>query len=72
MSYDTLHLTEMTRAYDKSKDKKGVKRVVNATNAAHDIDRQIIRMMLSLPDLVCYRGKWNVFTFILLKLSNYL
>jgi hypothetical protein len=60
--YEALHLTEMSRAYDDSVDEEGVVRGTYSTNETHVADRQIIRMMLALPDLVFLRGE------ILLKL----
>jgi hypothetical protein len=54
--YDALHLTERSRAYDDSPDSEGVRRGSYATNESHAIDRQILRMMLGLPDLVETRG----------------
>jgi hypothetical protein len=50
--YDALHLTEMSRTYDTSIDEDGVVRGNYATNETHVVDRQVIRMMLALPDLV--------------------
>lgn len=55
--YDSLHLTEMSRTYDTSLDKSGVIRGSYATNETHVADRQIIRMMLAVPDLVLIRGE---------------
>jgi len=54
--YDALHLTEMSRTYDTSIDEDGVVRGNYATNETHVVDRQVIRMMLALPDLVLVRG----------------
>ena len=54
--YDALHLTEMSRTYDTSVDEDGVVRGNYATNEMHVVDRQVIRMMLALPDLVLVRG----------------
>jgi len=48
----TLHLTELSRGYDDSEDEEGVIRGTYSTNETHVADRQIIRMMLALPDLV--------------------
>jgi hypothetical protein len=50
--YEALHLTKMARAYDDSVDHEGVIRGDYATNETHIVDRQIIHMMLALPDLV--------------------
>jgi hypothetical protein len=50
--YETLHLTWLARAYDSSKDKDGVQRQDYATNESNAVDRQLLRMMLALPDLV--------------------
>jgi len=55
--YEALHLTEISRAYDNSMDKEGVVRSDYSTNKTHMADRQIIRMMLALPDLVLIRGE---------------
>lgn len=55
--YEALHLTEMSRAYDNSEDEEGIVRGNYATNETHVVDRQMIRMMLALPDLVLVRGK---------------
>jgi hypothetical protein len=57
--YDALHLTERSQAYDSSKNAQGQVRGLLATNETHDIDRQLLRMMLALPDLVDSRGKAN-------------
>jgi hypothetical protein len=54
--YDALHLTERIRAYDGSLDAHNIQRGTYATNETHTIDRQLIRMMLALPDLVLKRG----------------
>jgi hypothetical protein len=59
--YEALHLTEMAHAYDNSVDHEGVIRGDYATNETHIVDRQIIHMMLALPDLVFVRGK-NFYT----------
>lgn len=56
ISYDTLHLMENIRAYGDSEDSDGVLRGNYATNESHAVDRQLIRMMLALPDLVESRG----------------
>jgi len=49
--YDTLHLTEHIRSYDESSlPGTKEKRVQYATNDMHTIDRQLIRMMLAMPD----------------------
>ena len=50
--YDALHLTKMSHTYDTSIDEDGVVRGNYATNEMHVVDRQVIRMMLALPDLV--------------------
>jgi len=55
--YETLHLTELSRGYDDSEDEEGVIRGTYSTNETHVADRQIIRMMLALPDLVFQRGE---------------
>jgi len=55
--YEALHLTEISRAYDDSVDEEGVLRSDYCTNETHVADRQIIRMMLALPDLVLIRGE---------------
>jgi hypothetical protein len=57
LMYDALHLTEMSRTYDTSVDEDGVVRGNYATNETHAVDRQVIRMMLALPDLVLVRGE---------------
>ena len=54
--YETLHLTERSQAFDSSKNAKGIVRGDLATNETHDIDRQLLRMMLALPDLVGSRS----------------
>ena len=54
--YKALHLTEMSCAYDGSEDEEGVIRGSYATNETHVADRQLIRRMLALPDLVLQRG----------------
>jgi hypothetical protein len=56
LPYDTLHLTEMSRSYDKTTNSEGVVRGTYATNETNAIDRSIIRMMLALPDLIDQRG----------------
>jgi hypothetical protein len=56
--YDSLHLTEMIRTYDATSDADGVARQEYATNKSHNIDRQLIRMMLAMPDLVRIRRKY--------------
>jgi len=55
--YEALHLTEISHTYDDSVDQEGVFRGNYATNETHVADRQIIRMMLALPDLVFLRGE---------------
>jgi hypothetical protein len=55
--YESLHLTEISRAYDDSMDDEGNLRSSYSTNETHVADRQIIRMMLALPDLVLLRGE---------------
>jgi len=55
--YEALHLTEISRMYDDSVDQEGVVRGSYSTNETHVADRQIIRMMLALPDLVFLRGE---------------
>jgi hypothetical protein len=55
--YEALHLTEISHAYDSSEDDEGVLRAEYSTNETHVADRQIIRMMLALPDLVLLRGE---------------
>jgi hypothetical protein len=55
--YDALHLTEISREYDGSVDKDGIVRGDYSTNETHVADRQLIRMMLALPDLVLLRGE---------------
>jgi len=57
LTYEALHLTEISRSFDDSKDSEGVKRGEYATNESHAVDRQIIRMMLAMPDLVGTRRK---------------
>ena len=54
--YDALHFTEMSCTYDTSIDEDGVVRGNYATNEMHVVDRQVIRMMLALPDLVLVPG----------------
>jgi len=58
--YDSLHLTEMIRAYDATPDAEGIKRHNYATNDSHSIDRQLIRMMLAMPDLVRIRRMYPI------------
>ena len=60
--YDALHLTELSRSFNDSKDSEGVRRGEYATNESHAVDRQIIRMMLAMPDLVGIRCKWSIKT----------
>jgi hypothetical protein len=55
--YEALHLMEQIRAFDASIDKNNVRRGVYATNETHSVDRQLIRMMLAMPDLVGTRGE---------------
>ena len=55
--YDALHLTEISREYDGSVDKDGIVRGNYSTNKMHVADRQLICMMLALPDLVLLRGE---------------
>ena len=62
--YDALHLTEMSRMYDTSVDKDGVVRGDYATNETHVVDRQVIWMMLALPDLVLVRGNFFLKSYI--------
>jgi hypothetical protein len=57
LTYDTMHMTEMIREYDSSKPSRGKK----ASNAVHDINRQVIRMTLALPALVWTRSEQNGF-----------
>jgi hypothetical protein len=54
--YDTLHIMEQIRAYDASVDKNNIRRGSYSTNETHTVDRQLIRMMLAMPDLVRTRG----------------
>jgi hypothetical protein len=55
--YDVLHLTEISRTYDGSMDRDGIVRSNYSTNETHVADRQLIHMMLALPDLVLQRGE---------------
>jgi hypothetical protein len=55
--YDALHLTEISCTYDGSVDQDGIVRKDYSTNETHVADRQLIRMMLALPDLVLQRGE---------------
>ena len=66
--YEALHLTEMSRAYDGLKDEDGVIRGSYATNETHVADRQLIRMMLALPDLVLQRG--DIYIYVGFHISN--
>src|ERR1700720_2940829 len=50
--------TEGAGAYDVSEDEEGVIRGSYTTNEMHVGDRQLIRMMLALPDLVLQRGEY--------------
>ena len=54
--YETLHLMEQIRAFDASVDENDDRRGLYATNETHSVDRQLIRMMLAMPDLVSTRG----------------
>ena len=58
MCYDTMHLTENIRTYDKSEDAEGVQREVYATNAEHAVSRILFRMMMAIPVLVPTRGEY--------------
>lgn len=48
----------MIRVYDAMPDAEGVVRQEYATNESHNIDWQLIRMMLAMPDLVRIRRKY--------------
>ena len=65
---EALHLTEMSHAYDGSEDEDGVIRGSYATNETHVADRQLIRMMLALPDLVLQRG--DIYIYVGFHISN--
>jgi hypothetical protein len=55
--YNTLHLTEHIRSYDESTlPGTKEKQAQYATNNTHTIDRQLICMMLAMPDFVRVRG----------------
>lgn len=56
LMYDALHLTERSRAFDKSKDANGDMQGKWATNDSHLIERQLLCMMLAMPHLVESRG----------------
>jgi len=55
--YEALHLTEISHAYDNSMDEEGVVRSDYSTNKTYVADRQMIQMMLALPDLVLIQGE---------------
>jgi hypothetical protein len=55
--YYALHHTEISHTYDGSVDRDGIVRSNYSTNETHVADRQLIRMMLALPDLVLQRGE---------------
>ena len=57
--YDTLHLMEQIRAYGASIDSNKIRQGSYSTNETHTVDRQLIRMMLAMPDLVRVRGVSN-------------
>jgi len=57
MDVRSTSFDRISRAYDNSMDKEGVVRSDYSTNETHVADRQIIRMMLALPDLVLIRGE---------------
>jgi hypothetical protein len=69
--YDSLHLTENIRTYDKSRDADNVKRGGYATNETHAIDRQLIRMMLAMPYLVKHRGENSQIKYAMLMVCIY-
>ena len=50
--YKTLHLMEQICAFDVSVDEDDDHRGLYATNETHSVDRQLIRMMLAMPNLV--------------------
>ena len=61
--YDSLHLTELTRANDRStQPEEKFERAELATNADHHATgRQILRMALALPHQVYVKGKSTIF-----------
>ena len=68
--YEVLHLTKISRAYDGSEDEEGVIRGSYATNKTHVGDRQLICMMLVLPDLVLQRDDIYIYIYVGLHISK--
>jgi hypothetical protein len=69
--YDTMHLTYIARSYDTSNypnadGDKPVKRSEYATNESQSVDRQILRMMLSLKYVAHSPGRCLLFMHITL------
>ena len=63
LTYDTMHLTYLARAFDNSPKphvSKGYPKLRRsyATNECQSVDRQILRMVLALPTVVHHR-KYN-------------
>jgi hypothetical protein len=54
-TYDTLHLTEIARAYDNSFLNQQLRKEVATNNEHPAVPRQITRMLLALPRLVTSR-----------------
>jgi hypothetical protein len=67
ITYDTLHLMEQIRAYDALVDNNDIHQRFYVTNETYTVARQLIRMMLAMPDLVHTRGtsicSHNMFAF---------
>jgi len=52
--YDTMHLTEFSRAFDSSYSK-------HSTNANHQVDRILARLTLALPTVYERRSEHDIF-----------
>jgi hypothetical protein len=74
LSYDTMHLTYLARAFDDSP-KSGVQKGSSmlrrdySTNECQSVDRQILRMILALPTAV-YDRKHNYHRLLLIGQSH--
>jgi hypothetical protein len=58
LTYDSLHLTELTRGYENSENSKKKRRLDYTTNASSpSLNRWLFRMALAMPLLASERGK---------------
>ena len=57
LTYGTLHLTEIARAYDNSPYGEWTRKIFTTNNEHEAVPRQLSRMLLALPLLVDTQGK---------------